>query len=79
MNLIKVAGLWNIVVGISSCFEKLVNEFIDNLSSECNNEGSQEFMRVYVRGKCVRFSLIVINEYLERSTSARTEKVSLIK
>lgn len=51
VNLIKAIGLWNIVAEVSPYFEKLVREFIVNLSCECNSEGSEEFGKVYVRGE----------------------------
>lgn len=43
------------VTDISACYEKLVNEFIVNMSPDCNVKGSQEYMKVYVREKCVKF------------------------
>lgn len=58
---------------------KFVRDFIVNLSSEYNSEGSGEFIKVYVRGKCVNFSPGIINEFLKRNSSARTDKVSLDK
>lgn len=43
-----------IVSDIRPCYEKLVKEFILNLSSDSNVEGSQEYLKVYIRGKCVK-------------------------
>lgn len=43
---------------IGRSHEKLVKEFIVNLTIECNVEGRKEFIKVYVRGKCVDFSLL---------------------
>lgn len=39
-------------------YEKLVKEFIVNLFHDCNIKGSQKYKKVYVRGKCVKFSNI---------------------
>ena len=61
----------------SPCYEKLVNEFIMSFLLDFNVEGSREYMKVYVRGKCVNFSPSIINEYLGRSKLAGTKKVLL--
>ncbi|KAK2436299.1 hypothetical protein QL285_021300 [Trifolium repens] len=66
MDLILQAGLMKTVSGLGSCYEKLVKEFIVNIGEDCGNRLSKEFHQVFVRGKCVQFSLAVINAYLGR-------------
>lgn len=39
IKLVKVVGLMRIVPDSGPCYEKLVNEFIMNISIECNVEG----------------------------------------
>lgn len=56
MDLLKVTRLMKIVTGVGFCYEKLVKEFILNISSERNIEGSKEYRKVYVRGKFIKFS-----------------------
>lgn len=46
-----------------------------NLSPDCNVEGSQEYIKVYVRGKCVKFSHYIIDAYLGRTKLAESVKV----
>lgn len=74
VNLVKVVLIMNIVTESSPCFEKLVMEFIENISPECNIERRQEYNKVYVRGKCVGFSPFVINEHLRISKSKDLKK-----
>ncbi|XP_050889411.1 uncharacterized protein LOC127094648 [Lathyrus oleraceus] len=73
MDLIQEAGLMKTVTQFSKCYEMLVKEFIVNLSEECANGKSKEFRKVYVRGKCVNFSPLVINKYLGRPDEAQPE------
>ncbi|XP_050875314.1 uncharacterized protein LOC127078947 [Lathyrus oleraceus] len=63
-NLSKDVGLMTIVSDMGPCYENMVKEFIVNLSPECNVEGSQEYMKVCVRGKCVKFSPFIIDAYM---------------
>lgn len=63
MDLIQVVGLMKSVTDIGPCYEKLVKEFIVNISPNFNVEGNQEYMKVYVRGKCVKFSPSIVNDY----------------
>ncbi|XP_050878663.1 uncharacterized protein LOC127082469 [Lathyrus oleraceus] len=58
------------VTNIGHCYETLVKEFLVNISSDCNVEGSEKYMKVYVRGSCVKFSPKIINEYLGRTKFA---------
>ena len=53
-----------IVIGFGKCYLMLVKEFIVNISKECDNKRSKEFRKVYVRGRCVDFSLETINSFL---------------
>lgn len=69
----------NIITHIGSCFEKLVKEFIANISSKWNIKGSQEYKKVHVIGKCVRFSPSFIDKHLKRSMTTGSKEVSLDK
>ncbi|XP_058783705.1 uncharacterized protein LOC131658428 [Vicia villosa] len=73
MDLIHEAGLMKTVTHFSKCYEMLVKEFIVNLSEDCADRKLKDFRKVYVRGKCVTFSSIVINNYLGRSDEAQPE------
>ncbi|MCH94692.1 envelope-like protein, partial [Trifolium medium] len=77
MELIESAGIMNTVTKIGRCYEKLVREFIVNITNECS-EWSDEYRKVYVRGKCIKFSPTTINEYLGRNNEAETEEVDLL-
>ncbi|KAH1189993.1 hypothetical protein GmHk_20G057656 [Glycine max] len=68
MDLIKAAGLLKTVTKLGDCYEGLVREFIVNIPSDISNRKSDDYQRVFVRGKCVRFSPAVINKYLGRPT-----------
>ncbi|CAL5209882.1 unnamed protein product [Lathyrus oleraceus] len=68
-----------IVSDIGHCYEKLVKEFIVNISTECNVKGSKEYNKVYDRGKFVNFSPSIINDYLCKSKYARSDKVPSIE
>lgn len=55
----------------------LVKEFIVKISKECDNKRSKEFRKVYVRGKCVKFSPEIINRFMGSSEEEQDEaKVS---
>ncbi|XP_050889391.1 uncharacterized protein LOC127094627 [Lathyrus oleraceus] len=73
MDLIEEAGLMKTVTQFSKCHEMLVKEFIVNLSEEYADGKSKEFRKVYVQGKCVNFSPLVINKYLGRPDVAQPE------
>ncbi|KAL5127626.1 hypothetical protein HKD37_14G040010 [Glycine soja] len=64
----KAAGLLKTVTKLGDCYEGLVREFIVNIPSDISNRKSDDYQRVFVRGKCVRFSPAVINKYLGRPT-----------
>ncbi|XP_057447863.1 uncharacterized protein LOC130739555 [Lotus japonicus] len=73
LNLPSEAGLMKTVRDLGRCYEKLVREFIVNIPSDCEDESSEEFNKVFVRGKCVNLSPAVINEYLGRNSEAVVE------
>ncbi|XP_058767709.1 uncharacterized protein LOC131641428 [Vicia villosa] len=73
MNLIHEAGLMKTVTQLSKCYEVLVKEFIVNLHEDCGNKETEEYLKVFVRGKCINFSPTVINKFLERSNEAQPE------
>ncbi|XP_058774252.1 uncharacterized protein LOC131648517 [Vicia villosa] len=70
LELIQEAGLLKTVCNLPKCYEKLVKEFVVNLSEDCGNTRSVDFIKVFVRGKCVSFSPSVINKFLERTNEA---------
>jgi hypothetical protein len=73
MELIEKAGMTKTVCGLGDCYERLVKEFLVNLSSECDNKLSPEFRKVFVRGHCVNFSPSIINNYLGRNDEDAAE------
>ncbi|XP_057418311.1 uncharacterized protein LOC130712496 [Lotus japonicus] len=74
LDLLEHAGLMKTVKGLSKCFIQLIREFIVNITSDCDNEDSVEYKKVFVRGKCVDFSPEVINNYLGKSPDAVAER-----
>jgi hypothetical protein len=75
MKLQEEAGLMKTVTNTGRCYEKLVREFIVNITEECTEEKSKEYHRIYVRGKCIRYSPNINNEHLGRSKETSTEEV----
>ncbi|KAL5128527.1 hypothetical protein HKD37_14G040759 [Glycine soja] len=73
MDLIKAAGLLKTVTKLGDCYESLVREFIVNIPSDITNRKSNEYQKVFVRGKCIRFSPAVINKYLGRPTEGMVD------
>lgn len=73
--MLKAASLMRIIFDICSCYEKIINEFIVNISTKCNVEGRKEYMKVYVRGKCVKFSPSIINDYFGKIKSAWSDMI----
>ncbi|XP_057444115.1 uncharacterized protein LOC130736292 [Lotus japonicus] len=65
--LIEKAGLMKTILKVGRCYEKLVREFLVNLSVEVGLPESIEFTKVLVRAKCVEFSPAVIKKALGRS------------
>lgn len=66
VSLIDNAKLMNSVVRFRKCYEMLVKEFIMNIPTDCDNKKSKEYIKVYVRDRCVEFSLEVINRFMGR-------------
>ncbi|XP_050877290.1 uncharacterized protein LOC127081042 [Lathyrus oleraceus] len=66
IELIKNAGLVKTVATLPQCYEGLVKEFIMNIPEDIHDKNSREFCKVFVRGKCVKFSPNVINKFLGR-------------
>jgi len=64
MDMIKEARMLKTVCNLRNFYEKLVKEFLVNISEECDNPLSQEYQRVYVRGECVHLSPNIINKFL---------------
>ncbi|XP_058774621.1 uncharacterized protein LOC131648905 [Vicia villosa] len=73
LELIQEAGLLKTVCNLPKCYEKLVKEFVVNLSEDCGNSRSADYIKVSVRGKCVSFSPSVINKFMGRTDEAQTE------
>ncbi|XP_058769269.1 uncharacterized protein LOC131643133 [Vicia villosa] len=73
MDMIHEAGLMKTVVHLPTCYEMLVKEFSVNLSKDCADRKSKDFRKLYVRGKCVTFSLTVINNFIGRSDEAQPQ------
>ncbi|XP_058753265.1 uncharacterized protein LOC131626472 [Vicia villosa] len=73
VNLIHEDGLIKIVTKFSKCYEVLVKEFIVNLHEDCGNKKAKDYLKVFVRGKCVNFSPTVIKKFLDRSNEAQPE------
>lgn len=67
MSLIQEVGLMKIVTGFGKCYEMFVKEFIVSIYKECDNKRSKKFIKLYVRGRCVDFSLEIINRFLGRN------------
>ncbi|XP_050896291.1 uncharacterized protein LOC127103036 [Lathyrus oleraceus] len=66
MDLINNAGLIKIVVALPRCYEGLVKEFVVNIPEEISERSSREFYKVFLRGRCARFSPTIINKFLGR-------------
>ncbi|XP_058767279.1 uncharacterized protein LOC131640945 [Vicia villosa] len=73
LELIQEAGLLKTVCNLPKCYERLVKEFMVNLSEDYGNSKSVDFRKVFVRGKCVSFSPSVINNFLVRTNEAQPE------
>ncbi|XP_058758085.1 uncharacterized protein LOC131631304 [Vicia villosa] len=73
LELIQEAGLLKTVCNLPKCYEKLVKEFVVNLSEDCGNRRSADYRKVFVKGKCVSFSPSVINKFLGRIDETQIE------
>ena len=67
VTLLKAASVMDTVYKVGRCYEKLVKEFIVNVSPEVGRPGHEDHYKVYVRGCCVEFSPAAINKFLGRS------------
>lgn len=74
----KIMELLKTITNVDPFYEKLIKEFIMNITTECNVEINKEYKKVYDREKCVKFFLSNINDYLGRSKSAGLDKVPSI-
>jgi hypothetical protein len=63
------------VLGVGKCYERLVREFITNLTGECAEEGSDSYHKVQLREKNIDFSPTTINKILGRSVEAESNKI----
>lgn len=50
INILKDVGLMKTILDVGPCYENLVKQFILNLLPSYSIEGSQKYMKVYVRG-----------------------------
>ncbi|XP_050918348.1 uncharacterized protein LOC127135750 [Lathyrus oleraceus] len=73
MDPIQAAGLLKVVARFSQCYKGLVKEFIVNITEDIFDKNNKEFCKVYVRGKCITFSLTVINNFLGRNNEGAGE------
>ncbi|XP_058765964.1 uncharacterized protein LOC131639488 [Vicia villosa] len=73
LELIQEAGLLKTGCNLPKCYERLVKEFMVNLSEDCGNSKSVDFRKMFVRGKCVSFYPSVINNFLVRTNEAQPE------
>ncbi|XP_050909671.1 uncharacterized protein LOC127123504 [Lathyrus oleraceus] len=55
------------------CYEGLVMEFIVNIPEDIADKNNKEFCKVFVRGKCIKFSPTVINNFLGRKIEGASE------
>jgi hypothetical protein len=78
IELLEKAELLKTVKDLGKFYEMLVKEFIVNITSACS-EGSEEFRKVRVRGKDVKFSPTTINEYLGRNPTIEGDEAELVK
>ncbi|MCI52727.1 envelope-like protein, partial [Trifolium medium] len=73
MDLIEEVGPTKTVWDMRDCYEKLLKEFLVNISEDYDDLLSKEFMKVFDRGRCVEFSPVVINKFLSRSEEPEAE------
>ncbi|XP_050897938.1 uncharacterized protein LOC127104835 [Lathyrus oleraceus] len=73
VGLIKNAGLMKSVSGFGKCYEMKVKDFIMNIPTNCDNKKSKEYIKVYMRGRCMEFSPEVINRFIGRCKDEQAE------
>src|ERR1044072_2484171 len=74
MSLISAAGLQKTVTKTGRRYEDLVKEFLINVAPEVGKAGHIDYYKVYVRGRAMEFSPMIINRYLNRSEEAVLEE-----
>ncbi|KAK2354699.1 hypothetical protein QL285_092184 [Trifolium repens] len=74
-TLLEEAKLMKTVLGVGKCYERLVREFITNLTGECAEEGSDSYHKVQLREKNIDFSPTTINKVLGRSVEAESNEI----
>src|ERR1044072_8759923 len=74
MSLISDAGLQKTVTQVGRCYEDLVKEFLINVAPKVGKPGHIDHLKVYVRGRSMEFSPMIINRYLNRSEEAVLEE-----
>ncbi|WJX19406.1 hypothetical protein P8452_09108 [Trifolium repens] len=74
-TLLEEAKLMKTVLGVGKCYERLVREFMVNLTEECAEEGSDDYHKVLLREKNIDFSPTTINKFLGRSVEAESNKI----
>ncbi|KAK2374395.1 hypothetical protein QL285_075361 [Trifolium repens] len=74
-TLLEEAKLMKTVLGVGKCSERLVREFITNLTGECAEEGSDSYHKVQLREKNFDFSPTTINKVLGRSVEAESNEI----
>ncbi|KAK2396299.1 hypothetical protein QL285_057957 [Trifolium repens] len=75
ITLLEKAKVMKTVMGVRRCYEKLVREFITNLTEECTKEESDDYHNVQLREKNIDFSPTTINKFLGRSVEAESNKI----
>ncbi|KAK2369565.1 hypothetical protein QL285_082691 [Trifolium repens] len=75
ITLLEEAKVVKTVMGVGRCYEKLVREFITNLTEECTKEESDDYHKVQLREKNIDFSPTTINKFLGRSVEAESNKI----
>jgi hypothetical protein len=61
ITLLEKAKVMKTVMGVGRFYEKLVREFITNLTKECIEEGSDDYHKVQLREKNIDFSPTNLN------------------
>ncbi|KAK2354012.1 hypothetical protein QL285_091580 [Trifolium repens] len=74
-TLLEEVKLMKTVLGVGKCYERLVREFITNLTGECAEEGSDGYHKVQLREKNIDFSPTTINKVLGRSVEDESNEI----
>ncbi|XP_050908142.1 uncharacterized protein LOC127121740 [Lathyrus oleraceus] len=73
VSIIENVWLMKSVVGFGKYYETLVKEFIINIPTDCDNKKSKEYIKLYVRGRGMKFSPKVNNKFMGRCEDEQTE------